>query len=144
METKVPDSLVEKLKSRWLDEFTRLGLVEDACIAIGVKEGTVWKWRREDPKFSNDWDYVRRVLHVPLLEEALMKRALSGKTDIAIIMALKSLKPDLYDEKARAAPVQNGIQISIVDVDGKVLGEAQKKSDVLGEIADAVVVNEEK
>lgn len=128
--TRVTENLKEKLKKHWLEVFEQVGLIDESCQAIGVSTGTVLSWRREDPGFAAAFDEVRRFKMIHLLEDAAFRRALSGKSDLMLIAMLKNLKPDVYDEKAREKPAPPGIQISVVDVDGKMLARANSGSKV--------------
>lgn len=125
--TRVAENLKEKVKKRWLEVFEQIGLIDEACEVVGITPGTILTWRREDDIFEKDFDYIRRFRLIHLLEDAAFRRAISGKSDLMLIAMLKNLKPEVYDEKTREKPSPPGIQISIVDIDGKILGEATSK-----------------
>lgn len=124
--TKVPDSVLPKVKNRFLELFTQCGLIKDAAAAVGVSVATVFSWRAVDADFAENMDIIRRHKLIPLLEDAAFERAMSGKSDMMLVALLKNLKPDIYDEKSREKPPPPALTLRVVDVNGKSLGEAKQ------------------
>lgn len=119
----ISDDLLPQLKRQFLLFFEQCGLMKEAAISIGVSTGQVLSWRMKDKEFAEDMDKIRDHKVMPLIEDALMERALSGKSDLALIFLAKANRPDKYDDKLRQPAQQPGIQIQIFDVDKKKLAD---------------------
>lgn len=116
-EKEVESSLLPMLKKQFLKFYEQCGLLDNAAVSCGVNTATVLTWRTEDEDFRKKYDEVKDNF-VTLLEDAMMKRALSGKSDLALMFMLKAMNPEKYDDKARNPPQAPGIAIQITDVGG--------------------------
>jgi hypothetical protein len=119
------DVIVPELKKNFLKHFRENGLIKTAAELIGVDQPKIYEWMGEDEDFKEQVNIAREQM-LPMLEEAMFARALSGKSDLMLIFLAKSLKPEKYDEKAREPPKQDGITLNIIDVGGKNLTSGEK------------------
>lgn len=130
-QTKVESSVKDKVKERFLMFFEQCGLVDEACATIGISPGTAYSWRMEDEQFAEQWDKIRRHKLLPMLEDAMFKRAMERKSDLMLMFLAKSMAPELYDDKLRAAKNESPkMVLQLVDVDGKMLADTGDIVDV--------------
>lgn len=93
--------------AEWKDTFLAFlrerPIVAAACKEAGIVRAAAYDERGHDPEFAKQWDAAKQegIDHrVDMLEAALLSRAQS-KSDILLIFALKSLKPDVYGDRTR-------------------------------------------
>jgi hypothetical protein len=128
----VKSELIPMLKKQFLKFYRQCGLLEEAAISCGITTATVLDWRIEDEEFKKQYDDSKDNV-VTLLEDALMKRALSGKSDLALMFMLKANNPEKYDDKARNPPQAPSISVQITDVGGTKLVDTAKPLPMLVE-----------
>lgn len=116
-DTERSDVITPELKKKFIKHFKENGLIRIAAELIGVDQPKIYEWMDEDPEFKEKVNIARDQM-LPMLEEAMFARALSGKSDLMLIFLAKSLKPEKYDEKAREPPKQEGITLNIIDASG--------------------------
>lgn len=122
----IEEPMLPLLKKQFLLFFEQCGLMKEAAISIGVNAGQILTWRMDDPEFAEDMDKIRDHKVMPLIEDAIMERCLSGKSDLLLIFMAKANRPDKYDDKMRAPATQPGIVIQILDVDKTKLADTSQ------------------
>ena len=133
------DMITSELKKSFLKNFRENGLISKAAELIGVNQPKVYEWMNDDPEFKEEVNLAREQM-LPMLEEAMFARALSGKSDLMLIFLAKSLKPEKYDEKAREPPKQEGITLNIIDVGGKNLTSGTNPGEKVIQVKPDVIV----
>lgn len=83
---------------RFLEVFAATGNVRLAASAAGVSRSAPYKHARIDPEFAEKWLSAREDA-VDTLEAEARRRALAG-SDTLIMFLLKSLRPDVYRDRA--------------------------------------------
>ena len=86
-----------QLKQSFLESYETFGTVTAGCKVAKLSRDTVYRWRREDPVFSEAFETAREVVADDLEQEAL-RRAHDG-SDLLLIFMLKALRPDKYRER---------------------------------------------
>lgn len=92
------------MKKRFIDELRDKECAGNVTIAlrkVGYANSTMYLWRKEDKKFSEEWDEAVLKGKETLADEAL--HALRGQVlkgqIVAIIFALKNLRPDEWKDR---------------------------------------------
>jgi ribosome modulation factor len=85
-------------EARFLEVFAATGNVRLATGAAGISRDTPYKRAQVDPAFAEAWRAAREDA-VDTLEAEARRRALAG-SDTLIMFLLKSLRPDVYRERA--------------------------------------------
>ncbi len=86
-------------RAKFLESISQGNTVCDAVKAAGVSRATVYRWRDEDPDFSQAW-YDAREDYVDSLETMAKKRA--AVSTAMLIFLLKSYRPQVFgDGKTR-------------------------------------------
>jgi len=116
--TKVPDTLVDQLKERFLDLFAQCGLVAEVAKQMGISPGTVYQWRRKDSVFADEWDRIRREELLAIVEDKAFEKVMKedSKSDGLMMFLMKSWKRDVYDEKfVEAEKEKKNFRVTIED-----------------------------
>jgi hypothetical protein len=137
---EIVSDLLPMLKKQFLKFYEQCGLLEEAATSCGINTATVLTWRNDDPDFRQKYDEVKDNF-VTLLEDAAMKRALSGKDSLMLMFMLKANNPEKYDDKARNPAQPPQIAIQIVDVGGAKLVDNTKPSKALPLVVDVETEN---
>jgi hypothetical protein len=115
----VPGTKATKSKSPWRKVFIEAlrdsASVLYACKVAGVARSTVYRRRKDDPKFAQAWTYAIEEA-IDMLELEARSRTLKG-SDVLLMFLLKAARPEMYRENVRvqhtAVPRQ---KIRIVNV----------------------------
>lgn len=100
------------------------GNVSRACEAVDISRISAYKWRNEDPVFSEAWDEAKRI-GIEALEDEALRRAYEGTnrpvfhagiecgaikeySDTLAIFLLKGAKPEKYRDNVRQENVGDG------------------------------------
>ena len=77
------------------------GNVKAVCNEIGKSRTTLYRWKEEDSKFSDDWDKIVEIKKDDRADEAELglRRAVLEGNITAIIFTLKSYRPETYRER---------------------------------------------
>jgi hypothetical protein len=90
----------EVWRPKFLAVLASTGNVAFACKKVKVKRDTVYKHKRNDPAFAQEWkDSLSEAIDV--VEGSLIHRATIDDTTAAIFL-LKAHKPELYRERFTA------------------------------------------
>ena len=109
------DRQVERLKSRFLESFARVGNVTAAAEACGVRRTGVYEWLERDEVFTAAYR-LAELQATEVLEREAWRRACEGTeepvhylgervdtvrkySDVLLIFLLKGRKPDMYRER---------------------------------------------
>lgn len=90
-------------KPVFLAALRQVPIVRVACQEAGIVRAAAYQWRDKDPAFAKAWDQALEdgiENRVDVLEAALFSRA-QKKSDVLLIFALKSLKPEIYGDRTR-------------------------------------------
>ena len=93
-----PTSYRPPWEDRFLAVFSATGNVRLAASAVGIHRATPYKHAQVDPEFAQAWLAAREDA-VDTLEAEARRRALAG-SDTLIMFLLRSLRPDVYRERA--------------------------------------------
>jgi hypothetical protein len=74
--------------------------ISASCRAAGIGRSAAYLWRKEDEKFSAEWDEAEAEA-VDNLEGVAYSRAMSGESDKMLEILLKGHRPERYVEKQR-------------------------------------------
>ena len=85
----------DRQKKRFLAALTAQGTVYHAAQAAEISRWTAYRWREDDPEFSDLWDEAIENA-VDAVENTVYHKALSGDT-IAAIFYLKAHRPIYRD-----------------------------------------------
>lgn len=87
----------------WEDAFLKAyaasGSVTLAAKAAGIDRNTVYHWKRDYPEFAARFELAKEEA-IGILEGTMMQRA-REKSDVLLIFALKSLKPEVYGDRVK-------------------------------------------
>ena len=103
-------------KERFLAALREGKTVKDSCLAASIGSSAVYKWRKSDQEFSDDWDKAEDE-GTDVLEAEAIRRAVEGVTepvgwyqgapgghvqkysDVLLIFLLKGRRPEKYRER---------------------------------------------
>lgn len=128
------------LKKQFLRFFSACGLIDDAATSAGINRAKVLDWHYEDEAFRDEFERIADTMEV-LVRDALISRALSGKSDNAAMFILKALNPDKWDDKARTPDKQPNFVIQIRDVGGAKLVDTSDAPKALPVVLDGELVD---
>lgn len=113
-------------KLKFLEIFRRNGMgLYRTCAAIGLSVHTVNKHYQIDPVFKAAYDEAK-VEYTDELEAVSRENALNPRSVIERIFQLKALKPERYADQKNLGSAQ-----ITINIDGKLIEEARKRSEVL-------------
>ena len=77
------------------------GNVKSASNRVSASKRTLYRWKEEDQKFSDNWDEIVKVKKDDRADEAELglRRAVLEGNITAIIFTLKSYRPETYRER---------------------------------------------
>jgi hypothetical protein len=107
-------------KEPFLEHLERHGSITAAAKHAGVRRGTPYEARKNDPVFGRQVDLIVQGA-IQQVEDTLYDRAVSGASDTALIFFLKTRKPEVYGDQIRAEQIE---QIK-ADARKQVLAELQ-------------------
>ena len=87
--------LGEELRSYFIVELARCGNVSKAAAFIGTSRQRIYEWRRQHPKFKEDWDHTMETW-IDRIESIGIQQAIDGNTSM-IQFLLRSWRRDRYD-----------------------------------------------
>ncbi len=65
-------------KKAFLEALLRIGLVKNACVAVGVSASTVYRWMEEDPEgFGKEVERVNAIINLDI-DDSFIKRGVHG------------------------------------------------------------------
>lgn len=87
----------------WLAKDNVVGNVSHALAISGFSRTTVYRWKKEDYAFSEEWDFIVRdadAVLADVAEHKLYQQVIKGNIT-AIIFTLKKLRPEKWGDGDR-------------------------------------------
>lgn len=79
--TRAGSQFGDEFKSRWLAAYREFGSVSHACAEVQCSRSTIYRLRKDDPKFAENWDAAWEAT-IDRLEQSAMSRAIDGYEEI--------------------------------------------------------------
>ena len=123
------DKTIEKRQSKnkeqLLEILKKTPIVQIACEKAGIGRATYYRWRKEDPKFSqaSDQALIDGSLLVNDMAESQMMSAIKDKNMTAIIFWLKHHHP-AYATKIEITATNKNQEINLTDEQKELLNKA--------------------
>lgn len=123
------DNTIEKRQSKnkfqLLEILKKTPIVQIACEKAGVSRATYYRWRKEDPEFSQASDQALQdgSLLINDMAESQMMSAIKDKNMTAIIFWLKHHHP-AYATKIEITATNKNQDISLTDEQKELLNKA--------------------
>lgn len=94
-------ALKEHLKQPFLDHYAKKISISQAAQAVGIDRGTVVRWRKADPVFSEKFDEIDNTIVDNLQQRAIVRALTDSDSSSAtlLIFLLKAKMPEVYREK---------------------------------------------
>jgi len=125
------NKITPKLKEKFCELLANEGNVVKCCAALNVSRQQMYRHRREEPDFKEQWDQAREM-SIDLLEDEAFRRAFHGVTkeiyykgevvgteqqysDTLLMHRLNAERPDKYSYRQKIdANVEGNITIEVV------------------------------
>lgn len=75
--TRAESEFNDEFKGRWLAAYREFGSVSHACAEVQCSRSTIYRLRKGDPKFAENWDNAWEAT-IDRLEQSAMSRAIDG------------------------------------------------------------------